>query len=233
MERALPTTVLLWCAGVLVLSVRLATGWLCVQRLRTQSTGPLPEPLQARVAAFASRLRIARPVLRAGISDCGGADPRAASPVILLPAAVVAAMPSAHLEAIIAHELAHVRRHDYLINALQAVIETLLFYHPAVWWCSRQVRIEREHCCDDLAVAACGDRVGYATALANLEELRRGELRFALAATDGPLLGRVRRVLGAPPAHDGRSHIWLAGAAIAVVLALTAARITVAGANRN
>ena len=197
-ERALPTAVLLWFAGVLVLSVRLATGWLCVQRLRTQYTGPLPEPLQARVAAFASRLRIARPVLV--LESAIVAVPTLVGwlrPVILLPAAVVAAMPVAHLEAIIAHELAHVRRHDYLINALQAVIETLLFYHPAVWWCSRQVRIEREHCCDDLAVAACGDRVGYATALANLEELRRGELRFALAATDGPLLGRVRRVLGA------------------------------------
>ena len=117
-ERALPTAVFLWFAGVLVLSVRLATGWLCVQRLRTQSIGPLPEPLQARVAAFASRLRIARPVrvLESAIV----AVPTLVGwlrPVILLPAAVVAAMPVAHLEAIIAHELAHVRRHDYLINA--------------------------------------------------------------------------------------------------------------------
>jgi hypothetical protein len=125
-------------------------------------------------------------------------------PVILLPASVVTGMPATHLDAVIAHELAHVRRHDYLINALQAVVETLLFYHPAVWWCSRQVRIEREHCCDDLAVMACGDRVEYATALANLEELRRGDMPLALAVTDGPLLGRVRRLLGVRPAHEGR-----------------------------
>jgi beta-lactamase regulating signal transducer with metallopeptidase domain len=233
-ERALPTAVFLWFVGVLMLSVRLATGWLGVQRLCAESTGPLPEPLQARVAAFTRRLRIARPVRV--LESALVAVPTLVGwlrPVILLPAAAVAAMPVAHLEAIIAHELAHVRRHDYLINALQAVVETLLFYHPAVWWCSRQVRIEREHCCDDLAVAACGDRLGYATALANLEELRRGDFRLALAATDGQLLGRVRRVLAAPPAYDGRSHMWLAGVAIAVVLALAGASITVAGANRD
>ena len=93
-------------------------------------------------------------------------------PVILLPASVVTGLPASHLDAVLAHELAHVRRHDYLVNVLQSLVETLLFYHPAVWWCSRQIRIEREHCCDDLVVEACGDRVVYAHALAQLEELR-------------------------------------------------------------
>src|SRR4030095_1390777 len=88
-------------------------------------------------------------------------------PGILLPASVVIGLPAAHLDAVLAHELAHVRRHDYLVIALQAIVETLLFYHPAVWWCSRQMRIEREHCCDELAVQACGDRVAYATAPAD------------------------------------------------------------------
>jgi hypothetical protein len=97
---------------------------------------------------------------------------------------------------VIAHELAHIRRHDYLVNLLQSFVETLLFYHPAVWWVSSEVRAEREHCCDDLAVEVCGDRVVYVTALAELTSIERRA--FALAATDGSLVARVRRILGRP-----------------------------------
>ena len=79
---------------------------------------------------------------------------------------------AAQVEAILAHELAHVRRHDYLVNLMQTLAETLLFYHPAVWWLSARIRDEREHCCDDVAVAVCGDPVGYAAALAELEAWR-------------------------------------------------------------
>ena len=93
-------------------------------------------------------------------------------PVVLLPASALAALSPQQLEAILAHELAHIRRHDYLVNLLQTLVETLLFYHPAVWWLSRRIRIERENCCDDLAVSLCGDPVAYASALADLEALR-------------------------------------------------------------
>src|ERR687891_1536007 len=95
------------------------------------------------------------------------------------------------LEAILAHELAHIRRHDYLVNLLQTLVETLLFYHPAVWWLSRRIRLEREHCCDDLAVSLCGDPYTYASALADLEQLR-GSGQLVVAATGGSLLQRVR-----------------------------------------
>ena len=91
---------------------------------------------------------------------------------MLLPMSALAGLSPLQVEAILAHELAHIRRHDYLVNLLQTLLETLLFYHPAVWWLSRQIRIEREHCCDDLAVSLCGDPVVYARALADLEELR-------------------------------------------------------------
>jgi beta-lactamase regulating signal transducer with metallopeptidase domain len=101
------------------------------------------------------------------------------------------------LQAILAHELAHVRRHDYLVNLLQSVVETLLFYHPATWWVSSQVRAEREHCCDDLAVEVCGDRLVYVTALAELTTIANHRA-FALAATDGSLINRVQRILGRP-----------------------------------
>ena len=98
-------------------------------------------------------------------------------PVVLLPASALAGLSPQQLEAILAHELAHIRRHDYLVNLLQTLVETVLFYHPAVWWLSRRIRIERENCCDDLAVSLCGDPVAYAQALADLEALRSGPRR--------------------------------------------------------
>ena len=115
-------------------------------------------------------------------------------PVVLVPAAALSGLTTYQLQAVLAHELAHIRRHDYLVNLLQSVVETLLFYHPAVWWVSSEVRAEREHCCDDLAVEVCGDRLVYVSALAELTSIERRA--FALAATDGSLVSRVRRILG-------------------------------------
>ncbi len=93
-------------------------------------------------------------------------------PVILLPPAVALGVTPQQLEALLAHELAHIRRHDYLVNVLQMLAETLFFYHPAVWWASRRIRVERELCCDDIAVDACGDAVGYAQALTKVARLQ-------------------------------------------------------------
>jgi hypothetical protein len=98
------------------------------------------------------------------------------------------------LEAILLHELAHIRRHDYLVNLIQTATETLLFYHPAVWWVSRRVRVEREYCCDDVAAVTCGNTLTYARALAELEQCRQPALRLALAASGGSLLQRIHRL---------------------------------------
>src|SRR5262249_55483729 len=114
-------------------------------------------------------------------------------PMILLPAAALAGLDPRQLEALLAHELAHVRRHDYLVNLLQTAIETLLFYPPAVWWLSRRIREERELCCDDLAITVCGDGMVYARALATMEELRSAPA-LTLAADGGSLLARIRRI---------------------------------------
>ena len=135
-------------------------------------------------------------------------------PVVLLPASTISGLAPAQVEALIAHELAHVRRHDYLVNLLQAVVETLLFYHPAVWLVSNHVRTEREHCCDDLAVGVC-DRLVYVTALADLAALTTVP-RVALAATGGSLLGRVRRILGA--GNDNRLPVSGSLSALLVLL---------------
>src|SRR5947207_13016176 len=142
------------------------------------------------------------------------------SPAILLPIGLATGLTTPQLHALLAHELAHVRRHDYLVNLLQSMIETLLFYHPAAWWVSARVREEREHCCDDLAVAACGDARVYATALLGMEQLR-GAPTLAVAASGGSLVGRVRRLL-LPAAGDAfprwRAGVLGVGLALAVVI---------------
>jgi beta-lactamase regulating signal transducer with metallopeptidase domain len=98
---------------------------------------------------------------------------------------------------LLAHELAHVRRHDYLVNLFQTAMETLLFYHPAIWWISCKIRVEREYCCDDVAVAFCGNGMEYARALATFED-RRSAPQVAVAASEGNTLSRVRRIHGHP-----------------------------------
>jgi uncharacterized protein involved in exopolysaccharide biosynthesis len=116
-------------------------------------------------------------------------------PVILLPASSLTGLTPAHLQAILAHELAHVRRCDYLVNWLQNLVETVMFYHPAVWWISGCIREEREQCCDEMVVRICQDRLMYARALLRLEELRGMPARLVFAASGGSLLGRIRRLL--------------------------------------
>ncbi len=119
-------------------------------------------------------------------------------PVILVPAGALLALPPEALEALLAHEFAHIRRGDFLANLIQTLAESILFYHPAVWWLSRRIRQEREHCCDDAAVWACGDPILYASALLGLEELRtqpKSIPDLALAASGGNLMSRIQRLL--------------------------------------
>ncbi|MFL6278864.1 MAG: M56 family metallopeptidase [Vicinamibacterales bacterium] len=217
-EPWLPMLVFAWICGVAILSLRLVSGWLWVQRMKSHGTSPVEDGWDVIAARLSRRLHIARTVrlLRSTLVDV----PTVIGwlkPVILLPASALSGLNPHQLEAIMAHELAHIRRHDYLVNLLQAVVETLLFYHPAVWWLSRRIRAERENCCDDLAVSLCGDPFTYAQALADLEGLRRPTRRFVMAADGGSLVQRVRRLLGAP-SHAGRSPGWLAGSASVLVL---------------
>jgi hypothetical protein len=142
-------------------------------------------------------------------------------PVILAPVGVLSGLAPQQVEALLAHELAHVRRHDYLVNVLQGIAESLLFYHPAVWWISNQIRTEREHCCDDLAVEASGDVLVYARALAALESMRPAHFRAALSANDGSLLRRIRRLADPMAAHRpaGWGVAWSLGALLLVGIA--------------
>src|SRR5262249_17738290 len=149
------------------------------------------------VSALAARLGLTRQVrvLIAGAAD-GPSVVGWLRPVVLLPSATLLGLTPEQLEAVLAHELAHVRRHDYLVNLAQSLVETVLFYHPAVWWVSSRIRHERELCCDDLAVRSCGDALCYARALTRLERLRIASPELAMGAAGGPLLFRVRRLMG-------------------------------------
>ncbi len=222
LEPTLPWVVLVWFGGVVALSLRLASGWLVTRQLGRVGTSSVPDACRAAVARLATRLRISRPVrvLESAVVQVPAVIGWL-RPVILLPASALTGLTPLQLDALLAHELAHVRRYDYLVNLIQSVIETLLFYHPAVWWVSQQVREEREHCCDDLAVAVCGDAHFYATALLGMERLRVTPPAFALAAVGrkGSLMGRIRRLVA--PVQTEIFPRWMAGV-IAVTLALGA-----------
>ncbi len=204
-SRWLSLIVTVWLAGVALLLIRLGGGWWRVRRLHCTSLAAAASCWQTVGDRIASRLHLGRVV---HIVDSLLVDTPTVvgwlRPVIILPIAAFANLTPAQVDAILAHELAHIRRHDYLVNLLQTMAETLLFYHPAVWWVSGRIRAEREHCCDAVAVDVCGDAVGYAAALAELETARTGRpaptgpAALALAATGGSLLERVRRVLSVP-----------------------------------
>jgi beta-lactamase regulating signal transducer with metallopeptidase domain len=198
-------------------------GWALAWRLKRWRTSPAGESLQRAAAALCARLDVRRAVR---LLDSAAAEVPSAigwlRPVVLLPVGALAALTPEQVELLIAHELAHIRRHDYLINLLQSAVETALFYHPAVWWISAQIRIEREHCCDDLAVEACGDAVRYAKALATLEELRAESVALVVAANGGSLLRRIQRLA------NGEGALRIAPPGWAVALVAVAAVVAVA-----
>ncbi len=218
LNSALPWLVAGWCLGVAVLSLRLALGWFHIRRARTQSGESLEAQLGARLRELQRRLRLSRPVrlVKSALVEV----PTVIGwfrPMILLPASTLTGLSPVQIDLILAHELAHLRRWDQWVNLFQIAIETLLFYHPAVWWVSRCVRDEREHCCDELAVGVCGNRLAYAQALATLEELRQRPANLALAAAGGSLLVRIRRVLSLPDDERGGGRLAAAGSALMVV----------------
>jgi len=219
-EPILPWVVLAWFGGVVALSLRLASGGLMTRQLGRVGTSSVPDACVEAVARLAARLRISRPVRVLGSAVVQvPAVIGWLRPMILLPASALTGLTPLQLDALLAHELAHVRRYDYVANLLQSVVETLLFYHPAAWWVSQQVREEREHCCDDLAVAVCGDAHFYATALLSMERLRVTPPAFALAAAGrgGTLMGRIQRLVA--PVQAEIFPRWMAGV-VAVTLAL-------------
>jgi TonB family protein len=196
-----------WSAGVLVFSLRLL--WSCryIYVIRRRAAAAERTLLDV-VNGLSRRMGITSKVdvLMSSIAD-GPSAVGWLRPVILLPASSLLGLSSQQLEAVIAHELAHIRRHDYIVSAVQVIVETLLFYHPAVWWTSSRIRHERELCCDDLAIRACGDAICYARALTQLEKLRVVKPSLVLGGTDGGLLYRIQRIIGEKTMEYGPSKL--------------------------
>lgn len=213
-----------WSIGVAILTVRLLAAWVRVRSWNRGQTRPLDRRWDDALLSLTRRMNVTRGVelLESSLAQV----PLVVGwlrPVILVPASMVSGMAPEQVEAILAHELAHIRRHDYLINLVQSVLEVVLFYHPATHWVSRVIREEREHCCDDAAVTSCGNRLIYAKALAALEELRGEGWALSQAATGSPLLARIRRILGkgdlsmrSSLSVSSLAIVLLAGAALAV-----------------
>jgi beta-lactamase regulating signal transducer with metallopeptidase domain len=219
-RQSLPIVVALWFAGVFFLSARLLVSWFRVRALTHGATeaGREWQRVAARLSDALGLRRAVRLLESAAVEVPSVLG--TLRPVILLPASTLVGLTPAQLEMVLAHELAHIRRHDFLINLLQAFVETLMFYHPAVWWMSHRVRIERENCCDDLAVAVCGNPLQYAKALTRLEELRASALPVVVAANGGSLLERIRRIAANRAESTGTSSRWAAAVAMLAILAI-------------
>jgi beta-lactamase regulating signal transducer with metallopeptidase domain len=214
--------VTVWFAGVLLFSLRTAGGFFVVARLRRRDSHPVKAELLALCRELQQRLGIAR-----AVRYCESLHLDAPAvlgwfrPVVFLPVSALTGLTEAQLRAVIAHELAHIRRFDAFVNVFQVAVETLLFYHPAVWWLNKRIRAERENCCDDVALSVCGNPAEYARALALMEEWRVAP-SFAMAANRGPLASRVARLLGLGEKGSGLRNAGVAFGILCVVTALMA-----------
>ncbi len=219
-----PYALIVWIAGVLALAVRLSVSWLHVRWLAWGRLA-IPTDLAAKASTLGRRLGLRFPA-----RVCLSEKIREAivvglwRPLVLVPASWLTEMPPEVLEAVIAHELAHIKRWDLWVNLLQRLVEMFLFYHPAVWWLSRRVSLEREMCTDELAVAVTNQRVAYATALEQLGRMRLGQSAPQFGASIGNrrtlLLNRVGNILGLSASHK-KARWWpVALMTLAVPLAI-------------
>lgn len=211
--------VLGWSLGVLVFGLRLLRDYLRIRTLYSAARGDaLPTLWQARFDGLCAALGV-RALAR--VVDSGRLAAPAVigclRPIVLLPARVLTGLSTEQIEALIAHELAHVRRHDFLVNLVQSALEAALFYHPAVWWVSRGIRIEREYCCDDVAVRVIADRLAYARALTTLEGWRGMQHQALVSTLGGSLMHRIQRIVGVQaPLAPRRSAVSALGALLVV-----------------
>ncbi|MCA9139067.1 MAG: M56 family metallopeptidase, partial [Planctomycetales bacterium] len=204
-EPWIPMIMFVWMAGVAVLSLRPLVGWRSAGRLRSVGLSEAPQRVVEIVGRLARQMRITKAltVVESALVEI----PTVVGwlrPVILMPASAITGLPNEQLEAVIAHELAHIRRHDYLVNAVQVFLETVFFYHPALWWVSMSMRDEREKCCDAVVVGMTGDPAEYVKMLLRVEESRGMSAvpHPALSAGGGRLVDRIR-LLTHPPVRRG------------------------------
>src|ERR1700688_3753016 len=218
----LPRLVEGWLLGVAFFSLRSAGGFLLLERERRKRSATVSHRVLEMCQRLQRRLGIERAIC---YCECKWLQTPAVigwfRPIVLLPVTALTGLSEEQLQSIIVHELAHIQRLDPFVNVFQISIETLLFYHPAVWWLNKRIRAEREHCCDDVAVSLCGNPVEYARALTLMEEWRSAPA-LAMAANRGPLSDRIFRVLGLKSIGAGTRGIGLTGGLLCLTAALVA-----------
>lgn len=219
----LPWVIQVWFFGSLLLALRLGGGWMGLQLMHRKARSA-PAPWQQQLQRMSKALGLWRsPRFLLSNQILSPMVVGWVRPLLLMPAGLLSGLDPTAVEALLAHELAHIRRHDYLVNFTQCVVEILLFYHPAVWWISRRVRTERELCCDDVAVAWCADPQLYAETLNRLHELRSRSLTPAIAATGGDFMFRIKRLLIPSAIQSGTPRRFnLAALACSMALLLSA-----------
>ncbi len=223
MAYLLPITVYTWMAGILLFSLRFAGGLLFTYRLTRVNINPAPSIWQDKVQLLQHQISLSKPVrlVASGLAKV----PMTIGffkPMILIPVQSFTALSPEQIEAILIHELAHIKRYDFVVNIFQSILEILFFYHPAVWWINRIIREEREYCCDDLAIRQGIDPLALAKALANLAALKLGHpnLALGLGHHKSSLWHRIKRVTE-PNGRPSRRH-WGSGLFILGSLLLTA-----------
>src|SRR5216684_5194600 len=218
----LPWLVEAWLLGVAFFSLRSAGGFLLLERERRRQSFAASDRVLELCQTLQRQLGLNRTIR---YCECAWLQAPAVigwfRPIVLLPVTALTGLSEEQLRLVIVHELAHIQRLDPFVNVFQISVETLLFYHPAVWWLNKRIRAEREHCCDDMAVALCGNAVEYARALTLMEEWRSAPV-FAMAANRGPLTERIVRVLGLKTLGAGMRGIGLTGSILCLAAALIA-----------
>lgn len=199
LQRVLRWITPVWLLGLLLINIRQIGSWAAARRMRSRGVCVAPDMWQQRLVELQQRMKVSKPILL--LESCLTQVPLVIGhlvPAILVPIGLLSGLPAEQVELLLMHELAHIARYDYAINLLQTFIESLMFYNPAVWWISRVIRTEREHCCDDVAVQPAEVASIYAAALTAIEESRSRHAKLAMAATGGSLMKRVRRILRQP-----------------------------------
>ncbi|MEL6134871.1 MAG: M56 family metallopeptidase, partial [Bacteroidota bacterium] len=187
----------LWLVGFAFFSLKWVLNYLYLQNLRFRHTQPMEFEWQNRLNRMARKIGIRDTLLMLESDKITGPMVLGhLKPVVLFPVGLLTSMTPAQVEAVLAHELAHIIRNDFMVNLIQTVIESIFFYHPAIWWISAQVRTEREHCCDDMAVEILQDKKNYAEALTLVAtySLRKPQLAMGMQGNKKHLLHRIKRL---------------------------------------
>ena len=213
--------VLLWLIGVVIHGAKFTGGYIYASRFSKRSTTDLPAIWAARIGKIAGKINLQKKIrtvksLKVKVPMVTGW----LRPVLILPASLLSGIPADQLEAIIAHELAHIKRNDYLVNIIQSLVEIIMFYNPAIWWLSKIMRRERENCCDDIALEAGTKSVVYAKALANMQEISLSPPSPAVAIkrNNNHLINRIKRITAMKRKNNITKEKLIALSSVAVMI---------------